>query len=186
MLTEKTLTDCLAPRMELARSLIRVFFSACPLHWGRPGTKNVILLDPAQGQAGVTIAVDHRLATYVLFLHQVEDRITNYAPGLADFAVDGNELGDLVADYGLQYADDSEVKVPILRRFAIQQSPAWVGAQVPLPPSGIGTQCLFYGERSAGARPTAARALWNQQRASHPDVSAFAKSSEVCPAQPPS
>ncbi len=103
-------------------------FLGMPFLLGQTGTKNVILLDPAQGQAGVTIAVDNRLATYVLFLHQVEDRITNYAPGLADFAVDGNELGDLVADYGLAYADGSEVKVPILRRFAIQQSRMGWGA----------------------------------------------------------
>lgn len=101
-------------------------FQGIPFVLGPTAAKNVILLEP--GNAGITIAVDSRQATYILFLHQVEDRITNYAPGLADFAYDGNELGDLVADYGVTYADGSEIKVPILRRFAIQQSRIGWGA----------------------------------------------------------
>lgn len=123
-----TLTDGLRAPDGIGALVDARVFLGMPFHLGQVGVKNVILLDPAQGQAEVTIAVDHRLATYVLFLHQVEDRITNYAPGLADFALDGNELGDLVADYGLVYADGSEVKVPILRRFAIQQSRMGWGA----------------------------------------------------------
>ncbi len=124
----ETLTDGLRAPDGIGALVDECVFLGMPFTLGQAGTNNVLLLDPAQGQKTVTIAVDHRQATYVLFLHQVEDRITNYAPGLADFAVDGNELGDLVADYGLVYADGSEVKVPILRRFAIQQSRMGWGA----------------------------------------------------------
>jgi hypothetical protein len=78
---------------------------------------NVLLLD----KAAVTIELDQRLATYVLFLHTVEERVTNYQDGFADDTADGNLLGDHVADYTLEYADGSTAQTPILRRFAIQQ-----------------------------------------------------------------
>jgi hypothetical protein len=69
----------------------------------------------------VSIELTNVRATYILFLHTVEDRKTNYQDGFADDTVDGNELGDLVADYTLEYADGNQEITPILRRFAIQQ-----------------------------------------------------------------
>jgi hypothetical protein len=95
-----------------------------PFACGGANEPNVILLD----KEPVTIDLGDRRATYVLFLHIVEDRTTNYLDGLADYAVDGNELGDLVSDYTVEYADGSKLTTPILRRFAIQQSHIGWGA----------------------------------------------------------
>jgi hypothetical protein len=95
-----------------------------PFQFGPASQSNVILLD----QTPVTIDTDHLQATYVLFVHAVADRISNYQENLADYAVDGNELGDHVADYVLEYADGEKAEVPILRRFAIQQSRILWGA----------------------------------------------------------
>lgn len=95
-----------------------------PFACGGANEANVILLD----KEPVTINVGDQKATYLLFLHIVEDRTTNYLDGLADYAVDGNELGHLVSDYTLEYADGSKVTTPILRRFAIQQSHIQWGA----------------------------------------------------------
>ncbi|MEZ4663641.1 MAG: CehA/McbA family metallohydrolase [Caldilineaceae bacterium] len=77
----------------------------------------MILLEDAP----VTLPLGNQLATYVLFLHVVEDRVSTYQEGFADFAVDGNELGDLVSEYAIEYADDTQHSTPIHRRFAIQQ-----------------------------------------------------------------
>jgi len=103
-------------------------FGGIPFALGAPGERNVILLDPAAPKSSVAIEVDECRATYLLFLHVVEDRVTNYQTGLADYAIDGNELGDLVADYLIEYTDGSQQVTPILRRFAIQQSRITWGA----------------------------------------------------------
>ena len=62
-------------------------FRGIPFNLGEPGQPNAILLnkDP------VELPLDGRKASYLVFLHIVEDRTTNYADGLADTAVDGNE-----------------------------------------------------------------------------------------------
>lgn len=99
-------------------------YHGIPFMCGGSNEPNVILLD----QSPITLELGDQKATYVLFLHIVEDRITNYQADLADFAIDGNELGHLVADYTLEYADGSKVTTPILRRFAIQQSHIQWGA----------------------------------------------------------
>jgi hypothetical protein len=119
----QTLTEGLRVPKDLGELTGHQSFCGIPFTLGQPGEKNVILLE---GQE-VTIDLTHGAsapvtATYVIFLHAVEDRITNYLDGLADFSVDGNELGDLVADYALEYDDGSVETTPILRRFAIQQS----------------------------------------------------------------
>ncbi|MFN8486482.1 MAG: CehA/McbA family metallohydrolase [Caldilineaceae bacterium] len=114
---QQTLPDSLKPPVEPASITGKQVFQGIPFALGEPNQPNVILLDKAE----VALAVDNRQATYVLFLHTVEDRKTNYQDGFADFAIDGNELGDLVADYTLEYADGSQATTPILRRFAIQQ-----------------------------------------------------------------
>ncbi len=114
----QTLTDGLRAPIGVGELTGHQNFCGIPFALGQPGEKNVILLE----NHGVHIDVDTLTATYLIFLHAVEDRVTNYWPGLADFSVDGNELGDLVADYTLEYADGSVETAPILRRFAIQQS----------------------------------------------------------------
>ncbi len=59
-----------------------------PFELGLPKQPNVILLDQNEAQ----IDVEPFQATYVIFLHVVEDCQTNYLTGLADFAVDGNGI----------------------------------------------------------------------------------------------
>ena len=99
-------------------------FQGMPFLLGEANRPNVILLD----QTAVTIALPDVLATYVLIAHTVEDRITNYQTGFADYQSDGNELGQHVSDYALEYADGSVINTPVLRRFAIQQSRIGWGA----------------------------------------------------------
>jgi hypothetical protein len=95
-----------------------------PFQLGLASQPNVILL----AEEAVAIPVNQLKATYLLFVHAVADRVTNYQDGFADYSVDGNELGDHVADYTLEYADGEQIAVPILRRFAIQQSRTQWGA----------------------------------------------------------
>lgn len=120
----QTLTGALRPPADVALVTGAQSYHGVPFACGGPNEPNAILLD----QSPVAIDLSDQHATYVLFLHIVEDRITNYQDGLADFAVDGNELGHLVSDYTLEYADGSKVTTPILRRFAIQQSHIQWGA----------------------------------------------------------
>ncbi len=79
-------------------------------------------------QERVTIELEPCRATYLLFVHRVEDRRTNYLTGFADDAVDGNELGQAVSDYVLEYEDGRTATTPITRRFAIQQAHLGWGA----------------------------------------------------------
>ncbi len=95
-----------------------------PFDLGQPDAANVLLLD----QNDVVLDLGSVHAGYLIFLHAVEDRITNYADDLADFAVDGNLVGDAVADYVLEFEDGESVVTPIRRRFAIQQSHIGWGA----------------------------------------------------------
>ncbi len=99
-------------------------FQGIPFSMGNPGRPNVLLLD----QKAISIEVDGIQASYVLFLHAVENRTTNYSEELANFAADGNELGQAVSDYTLEFAGGSRATIPILRRFAIQQSHIGWGA----------------------------------------------------------
>lgn len=94
--------------------------------FGGEGGPDVLALRP--GDASVHVGVSARRATYVIFVHAVVDRPRTAPPGfgpigptLGDLASDGNELGELVSTYSLQYSDGSEVDVPLLRRFGIQQ-----------------------------------------------------------------
>lgn len=99
-------------------------FLGIPFSLGQPNQNNVIELD----QAPVEIELEPFAATYLVFLHAVEDRVTNYLDDFADFAQDGNELGQHVSDYTLVYDDDSVEVTPVLRRFAIQQGHIQWGA----------------------------------------------------------
>lgn len=75
-----------------------------------------------EGGREIAIELGGARATYVLFVHAVEDVVTTYREGLADDQTTGWDLGQLVSEYELEYDDGSTVRTPILRRFAIQQS----------------------------------------------------------------
>ncbi len=93
-------------------------FCGIPFTLGQPQESNALLLESAP----ISIPLEEpQHATYVVFLHTVEDKATNYQDGFADYAVDGNELGATVSDYTLEYSDETTASTPILRRFAIQQ-----------------------------------------------------------------
>ncbi len=125
-----------------------------PFELGDAHKKNGVLLN----DASVEIALDDIKATYVLVLHVVEDRVTNYLDGFADFAKDGNELGDHVSDYALEYDDGEIHKTPILRRFAIQQPHIGWGASAfaAMPAAKPGVVMTVTEEQSLGRRPVAA------------------------------
>lgn len=120
-----------------------------PFDFGPEANPNVILL----ADEPVELAIDGLQASYLLFVHVVEDRKTNYLDGLADFAVDGNELGDHVADYALVYNEGEEDVTPIRRRFAIQQPHiGWGASPFEAQPAG-----------DPGVKPTVSEALQNGQ-----------------------
>lgn len=101
-------------------------FRGIPFVLGRQAAPNAILLDGNR----ICIPAGDRLASYLVFAHIVEDRALELPADLADFrgrqhaagARHGNDLGDLVAEYQLHYADGNSESVPIRRRFAIQQA----------------------------------------------------------------
>ncbi|HET6444328.1 MAG TPA: CehA/McbA family metallohydrolase [candidate division Zixibacteria bacterium] len=99
-------------------------FRGLPFQFGDRDQLNVILLN----ESPVHIELDDIKATYLLFAHVVEDRVTNYLDGLADVEFDGNELGQHVSDYEIRYDDGMTISTPIHRRFAIQQSRSGWGA----------------------------------------------------------
>lgn len=101
-------------------------FHGIPFALGRPNRKNVILL--GQDGAAVQVEIAPQNATYLVFLHAVEDRASETLEGFGDIGPvppggrnEGNTLGSRVSDYGIVYDDGGTVETPILRRFAIQQ-----------------------------------------------------------------
>jgi hypothetical protein len=86
-----------------------------PFALGLPKTANVICLD----QAPVIVPLGDVTASYLVFLHAVEDQ---RSPETPEWSNDGNPVGDHVSDYVLEYADGSTAVVAIRRRFAIQQT----------------------------------------------------------------
>ena len=107
-------------------------FRGLPFEFGDAGQPNGILLD---GET-VNIPAGGIHATYVIFAHAVEDKPIQLTPDLADYrgekhppgTLTGNELGDLAAEYALEYTDGASAAVPIHRRFAIQQARIGWGA----------------------------------------------------------
>ena len=93
-------------------------FRGMPFMLGSERGASVVALD----SDAVEIPLGGATATYVVILHVAEDRVTNYADGLADFQVDGNEIGHHVSDYRLRFEDDTESEHRIHRRFAVQQA----------------------------------------------------------------
>ncbi|MFT5366884.1 MAG: hypothetical protein ACI8V2_001834 [Candidatus Latescibacterota bacterium] len=125
-----------------------------PFKLGEANENNGILLD---GDA-VEIDLGGVTATYVVVLHVVEDRVTNYLDGFADFSKDGNALGDHVSDYAIVYDDGEVHATPILRRFAIQQSHITWGASpfAAMPAAKPGVVLTATEEQSLGRRAGAA------------------------------
>lgn len=101
-------------------------YRGIPFALGQPGRPNVVLLAP--GAPEVRIETGPLRASYLVFLHAVEDRGPEEPAGLGPLgpipgAGDnvGNRLGDRVSTYALAYADGTLAETPVLRRFAIQQ-----------------------------------------------------------------
>ena len=116
------------PDWSLSQAYGEQSFHGIPFALGEPDRPNVILLAPNAAGGDVRIDVDPFQATYLVFLHAVEDRPVPEPAGFAPLGPaplagrnDGNELGRRVSDYILDYGDGSTAEIPILRRFAIQQ-----------------------------------------------------------------
>ena len=100
-------------------------YRGIPFAFGAADQANAILLDGGEAR----IPSGDLLASFLVFAHIVEDRLLELPDELADFsgpqhqagATPGNDLGELVAEYQLVYADGSTASTPIRRRFAIQQ-----------------------------------------------------------------
>jgi hypothetical protein len=86
-----------------------------PFLLGQSRARNVIELN----QAEAVVPLGDVTASYLIFLHAVEDQRSPETPGWAN---DGNAVGDHVSDYELDYADGSNEVIAIRRRFAIQQT----------------------------------------------------------------
>ncbi len=137
-------------------------------------TDNVLLL----AADAIAIPVDDVRSGYLLFLHVVEDRKTSYQTGFADSDYDGNELGQTVSTYTIEYDDGSSHTTPIVRRFAIQQARTQWGAAAfaaipalePLVTASAGDDrkvngatSLYYGKgetRHTAGRDLAGEHLW--------------------------
>jgi hypothetical protein len=117
-----------APDWRLSQAFGEQTFHGIPFTLGEPGRLNVVLVDGDVAADGVRIDVDPILASYLVFLHAVEDRPVPEPSGFAPIGPaplagrnDGNELGRHVSDYILVYGDGTVAVTPVLRRFAIQQ-----------------------------------------------------------------
>lgn len=116
-------------RVELPEAFGAQSLRGIPFQFGESAGHNVILLDGDE----IRIPVAEMRATYIVFAHSVEDKPQPLSADLAGAshaskALTGNELGDLVAEYQLEYADGSRESMPIRRRFAIQQARIGWGA----------------------------------------------------------
>ena len=99
-----------------------------PSRWASPADRMSSSSQRTCRPGSVRIDVDPFHATYLVFLHAVEDRPVPEPAGFAPMGPaplagrnDGNELGRRVSDYILDYGDGAQAETPILRRFAIQQ-----------------------------------------------------------------
>jgi hypothetical protein len=89
-----------------------------PFVLGQLGAPNVIYLE----RTPVMLAVGALRASYLMFLHAVEDRLSGEMPSFTD---NGNALGDHVSDYVLEYADGTTTVVAIRLRAMPAHSAAW-------------------------------------------------------------
>ena len=74
------LPEPLSPPSDLATSFGSQAFRGVPFDLGTAGSPNVVLV----ADSPVTVSSDGRPARYLVFLHQVEDRASNYLTGFAD------------------------------------------------------------------------------------------------------
>ena len=96
-----------------------------PFAFGDMNAANVLLLS----DEAVSIDVGGAYATYLLFVHVVEDAADIGAFAFGNDERDGYGLGRPVSAYELAYNDGSRLSTSIFRRFAIQQARyAWGSA----------------------------------------------------------
>jgi len=88
-----------------------------PFAFGDGAGPDVVLLD----RDPVTVQLGGATATYVLFVHVVEDVASNYLDGFADDQLHAFEQGEMVSVYELEHDDGTTAMSEIRRRFAIQQ-----------------------------------------------------------------
>ncbi|MFN8224431.1 MAG: CehA/McbA family metallohydrolase [Gaiellales bacterium] len=105
-----------------------------PFLFGRHADQSdVVVLDREE----VAIGLDGAVATYVVFVHVVEDASERVSGGWPSDDTHGDRLGGVVSEYTLEYADGERFATPILRRFAIQQARyAWGSAPFACVPAG--------------------------------------------------
>ncbi|MER8652878.1 CehA/McbA family metallohydrolase [Mesorhizobium sp. M1121] len=106
-----------------------------PFLFGKRDTPDVLALSP--GSANTIVRFEPTSLTYAVFVQVVADRPDLVPPGFGNTApidnpsaqsIAGNALGDLVSTYSVLYADGTEVDMPVLRRFGIQQGHICWGA----------------------------------------------------------
>lgn len=85
----------------------------------------------------MSVPLNGQTATYIVFLHAVENQITTPLEDSTEADNVGNELGHEVSDYAIEYEDGQAVSRSVLRRFAIQQgSIAWGASPFASVPAG--------------------------------------------------
>ncbi len=117
------LPEELAPSERIADLFGAQIFRGISFDLGSADGNNVVLLD----QAPVRVELNDICATYLIFAHVVENREPS-EDKMGGLTSKGNDLGDHVSDYVLEYADGSTGSHAILRRFAIQQESIIWGA----------------------------------------------------------
>ena len=88
-----------------------------PFLLGSAEGNNVILLD----RESVTIDMKGIYASYILFVHIVEECPVTSGEGIESWRGQANESGQHVSNYVVEYDNGERVTKPILRRFAIQE-----------------------------------------------------------------
>jgi hypothetical protein len=116
------------PDWSLSEAFGARVFHGIPFALGERDRPNVVLLGGEAAADRVRIDLEPTQASYLVFLHAVEDRQEADLDGFGAIGPTppagrnaGNTLGGHVADYVLAYEDGRETATPILRRFAIQQ-----------------------------------------------------------------
>src|SRR6476646_12242645 len=89
-----------------------------PFLFGEADGANVLLLASDE----LSIDLGGSRASYLVFVHVVEDATDVHTSGWARDDAHGDRLGGVVAEYELSYSEGWRRSVPIVRRFAIQQA----------------------------------------------------------------
>ena len=133
-----------------------------PFLFGDDTGPNVVLLEDSP----VAIDLGSATATYVLFVHVVEDVAEGAGRGWARDDADGDRLGGVVSEYVLGYEDGSSIAARILRRFAIQQARcAWGSAPFACVPAAdvqvvpTADEALVLGRQPTTLTPTRAQSV---------------------------